>query len=134
MPLSTDQEALTQLYRAYNARCNAHRFDQLGEFVHEDVEVNGQWQGLEAYSTGLSEVVRAFPDYRWEIQHLLINAPWIAAHFRDTGTHRDTFLGFPGTGRAVETQEFAFYRIEDDKIVEVWVTADNLRLLDQLKP
>ena len=27
------------------------------------------------------------------------------------------------------TQEFAMYRIEGDRIVEVWVTADNVPLL-----
>ncbi|ADB35370.1 protein of unknown function DUF1486 [Kribbella flavida DSM 17836] len=134
MPGTPESDAeLAALYRAYNARCNAHQFDRLGEYVAEDVEVNGERQGLAAYSAGLSDVVRAFPDYRWDLQHLVVNGPWIAAHFRDTGTHQGSFLGVAPTGRAVTTQEFAFYRIEQAKIVEVWVTADNLRLLDQLR-
>jgi hypothetical protein len=40
----------------------------------------------------------------------------------------------PATGRAVSTQEFAIYRFQAGRIAEVWVTADNLRLLDQLLP
>jgi predicted ester cyclase len=31
------------------------------------------------------------------------------------------------------TQEFAFYRLESGKIVEVWVTADDLATLQQLQ-
>jgi aspartyl-tRNA synthetase len=79
-------------------------------------------------------VVAAFPDYRWELRHLLVDAPWLAAHFTDTGTHRGSFLGVPASGRSVSTQEFAFYRVDAGRIVEVWVTADDLHLLQQLRP
>jgi hypothetical protein len=41
--------------------------------------------------------LEAFPDYRWELRHLLV-----------------------------------IYRFDAGRIAEVWVTADNLRLLDQL--
>jgi predicted ester cyclase len=53
--------------------------------------------------------------------------------FLDTGTHRGAAFGVPGTGRAVRTQEFAFYRIAGGKIAEVWGTADDLDLLRQLR-
>ncbi len=77
-------------------------------------------------------VVRAFPDYHWDLRHLLVDGCWISAHFLDTGTHLGSFLGVPATGRHVEAQEFAVYRVDDRKIVEVWVTADNRGLLAQL--
>ncbi|MDA0140805.1 ester cyclase [Solirubrobacter sp. CPCC 204708] len=68
-----------------------------------------------------------------ELRHLVVDEPWIAAHFSDTGTHDGPFLGVPATGRRVSTQEFAFYRVDGDLITEVWVTADNLHLLGQLR-
>jgi predicted ester cyclase len=43
------------------------------------------------------------------------------------------FLGVPATGRSVGTQEFAFYRVEADRIAEVWGTADDLQLSRQLR-
>jgi predicted ester cyclase len=101
--------------------------------VAEDVEVNGRPRGLEGYVAGLEAVVEAFPDYRWDLQHLLIDGSWLSAHFIDTGTHKGTFLGVTATGRFVTTQEFAVYRIDGDRIVEVWGTADDLRLLEQLR-
>jgi predicted ester cyclase len=124
---------IESFYRRYNRRCNDHKFDRLGEFVADSVEVNGRVQGVDEYITGLQTVIRAFPDYRWDLRHLLIDGCWISAHFHDTGTHRGTFLGVPATGRVVSTQEFALYRLQHDKIVEVWVTADDLHLLDQLR-
>jgi predicted ester cyclase len=120
-------------YREYNAACNAHAFDRLSEFVAEDVQVNDEPQGLAAYVAGLREVVRAFPDYRWEIRGLLIDGDRIAAHFTDTGTHRGEFLGVAPTGRRITTREFAVYELAAGRIARVWVAADNLTLLDQLR-
>jgi predicted ester cyclase len=124
---------LAAFYRRYNQRCNEHRFTELGEFVADDVTVNGRTDGLRGYVSGLQAVIEAFPDYRWDLQHLLVDPPWISAHFTDTGTHRGAFKGVPGTGRAVTTQEFALYRVDAGKIVEVWVTADDLLLLEQIQ-
>jgi predicted ester cyclase len=124
---------LESFYRRYNEVCNAHRFSVLGDFVAEDVQVNGRPQRLAEYIAGLEAVIDAFPDYRWNLRHLLIDGCWISAHFFDTGTHSGTFLGVPATGRVVTTQEFALYRISDERIAEVWVTADDLRLLEQLR-
>jgi predicted ester cyclase len=125
-------EPLEAFYRRYNAVCNAHDFTRLGEFVAEDVHVNGERQGLDGYIAGLQAVVTAFPDYRWDLRHLLVDGSWIATHFIDTGTHRGTFLGVAATGRSVTTQEFAFYRVHEQRIREVWVTADDLSLREQL--
>jgi len=124
---------LASWYARYNEVCNSHRFDLLVDYVHPDVRVNGEVQGLEGYVAGLESVVAAFPDYRWELQHLLVSGDWLAAHFRDTGRHSGPFLGVPASNRRVETQEFAFYRIADGLVVEVWVTADNLGLLEQIR-
>lgn len=120
-------------YAEYLATCNVHDFAGLDAFVAEDVVVNGTPQGLEAYVAGLRTVVEAFPDYRWELRHLLVDGDVIAAHFADSGTHRGVFLGVAPTGRVVRTDEFAFYRVADGRIAEVWVAADNDRVRAQLR-
>jgi predicted ester cyclase len=128
-----DRRELDAFYRRYNALCNAHDFDRVGEFVAPDVRIDGEPRGLARYADALREVVRAFPDYRWDLRHLLVDGDWIAAHFLDTGTHGGTVFDVPATGRPVRTQEFAFYRIENGRIAEVWGTADDLDLLRQLQ-
>ena len=126
---SGDVEAF---YRRYLDACNAHDFDALDRFVAADVEVNGEWQGLSDYVVGLREVVRGFPDYHWDLRHLMVAGDRIAAHFVDTGTHRGEAFGVPATGRSVRIQEFAFYRLAGGVIAEVWVATDNLTLLRQI--
>ncbi len=123
---------LVRWYREYNEVCNSHRFDLLSQYVHPDVQVNGDVQGLEGYVSGLEAVVAAFPDYRWQLQHVVETGDWLAAHFLDSGHQKGEFLGVPATGRYVQTQEFAFYRVTGGLIAEVWVSADNLRILEQL--
>jgi predicted ester cyclase len=124
---------LAAFYRRYNACCNEHRFEDLAEFVAGDVVIDGSDRGLDAYAAELRAVVRAFPDYRWELRRLVVDAPWIAAHLTDTGTHREAFLGVQATGRSVAVPEFAFYRVDAGQIAEVWGSAFHVHLLEQLR-
>ena len=126
-------EPLATFYRHYNACCNEHRFEGLDEFVARDVAIDGATRGLDAYAAELRAVVRAFPDYKWELRRLVVDAPWIAAHLTDTGTHREAFRGVQATGRFVALPEFAFYRVEGGKIAEVWGSAFHVHLVEQLR-
>jgi predicted ester cyclase len=58
--MKSEREDLLLVSRRYLQRCNEHRFDELGEFVAEDV--NGPTEGLSRYIAGLRAVVEAFPD------------------------------------------------------------------------
>ena len=128
----TDDE-LAVFYRRYNACCNEHRFEDLGEFVARDVAIDGTDRGLDAYAAEVRAVVRAFPDYRWGLRRLVVDAPWIAVQLTDTGTHRETFIGVQATGRSVAVAEFAFYRVDAGRIAEVWGSAFHVHLLEQLR-
>lgn len=127
-----DREELEAFYRRYNRCCNEHRFAEIGEFVHENVEVDGEPRGLAGYIAALNAFVDAFPDHHWDIRHLLVDGSWLAAHLVNTGTHNGTFRGVAGTGRAVTTQELAIYRVSDGRIAEVWGTIDDVSLLEQI--
>jgi predicted ester cyclase len=126
-------DELAEFYRRYNACCNEHGFEELGEFVAPDVVINGADRGLDAYADALRSVVRPFPDYRWELRQLVVDPPWIAAHLEDTGTHSGPFFGVEATGRTVTTREFAFYRVDAGRIAEVWGMAFHENLLAQLQ-
>jgi predicted ester cyclase len=115
-----ERAELEAFYLRYLQRCNEHRFDQLSEFVAENVEVNGSHQGLRGYAEGLGAVVEALPDYHWELRRLLVDGCWLSAHLLDKGTTAD--------GRPVSMQEFAMYRVVDGRIAQVWGDLDRTRL------
>lgn len=118
--MTSERDGRVGWYHRYLQRCNDHQFGELGEFVSDDVQVNGTRQGRDRYAAGLRAVVDAFPDYRWDLRHLLVDGPWLSARLTGNGTHAGTFLGVPATGRVVSTQELAIYRVDQGKIVESW--------------
>lgn len=44
--MECEHAELEAFYRRYLQRCNEHRFDELGEFVERNVEVNGERLGF----------------------------------------------------------------------------------------
>jgi len=123
------RDELAEFYASYNEICNRHAFDELEPYVGEHLVVNGEPRTAEEYIADLHRVIDAFPDYEWVVQRLVIEPPWISVHFKDFGTHQGPWLDRPPTGYRVSTDEFAMYRLEDGRIVEIWVAADNARLV-----
>jgi predicted ester cyclase len=112
------QAEVETVYRRYLQRCNDHRFDELGEFVAQDVD--GPGQGLDTYIAKVREVIDAFPDYRWDLQRLLTDGEYLAARLLGSGTHAGTFRGIAATGQVIRTQELVMYHFLDGKIVQCW--------------
>jgi predicted ester cyclase len=52
--------------------------------------------------------------------------------FAWTGTHRDTFLGVPATGRWVEVKGVVIDRLESGKMADSRILMDTLSLMQQL--
>ncbi|MGF0316364.1 ester cyclase [Nocardia fluminea] len=111
---------LSDRYRTYISRCNARRFDELREFVAPDVIASETAEGIDNYIAGIEAVVTGFADYRWDLQHLLVDGTWIAARLLGSGTHTGPFRGIAATGRAVRVQELAMYRTEGGLITRCW--------------
>ena len=122
------RDALVTRYGRYNDICNRHAFDELALYLCDVVLVNGTERTTREYMDDLVGVTDAFPDYRWDVQHVVVEPPWLAVHLADSGTHLGTWRDVPATGSRVTTDEFAMYRFDGERIAEVWVTADNARL------
>src|SRR3954451_24898868 len=115
--MGLERADMAALYERYLTRCNEHRFDQLGEFVSEHVSGSGAADGLAGYIERLKAVHTAFPDYRWELQELVIERDTVAARLIGHGTHSGPFGGIAPTGRRISTQELVIYRFAEGKIV-----------------
>jgi predicted ester cyclase len=119
---------IVEMYAAYLAACNDRAWETIADFVHPSVLVNGIQRTREQYVDDIRKTIAVFPDYAWELRHMVEQRPWIAVHLHDIGTRHQPFLGAPGDLSPVETDEFAMYRITDGRIAELWGTADNARL------
>lgn len=74
----------------------------------------------------------AFPNYELIADDIVAEADKVAVRATFRGTHKGEFFGIPATGKEVSVSLMLIYRIAGGKIVEHWVNADQLSLMQQL--
>ncbi|HLL74281.1 MAG TPA: ester cyclase [Pyrinomonadaceae bacterium] len=80
----------------------------------------------------VAEWAAAFPDLRFEVEHLIARGDLVVTRAVMSGTHAGEWHGVAPTGRRVEIRMAVTHRIADGKIAEDWVLVDSLGLLQQL--
>ncbi|MGO9125615.1 MAG: ester cyclase [Terriglobales bacterium] len=85
--------------------------------------------GLREHYTNL---LKAFPDMRIEIEDIIAQGEKVVHRFTFTGTHRGDFLGFAATGRLVTAPGIHINLFADGKCVEVWSVLDTFRFLTEI--
>jgi len=88
--------------------------------------------GPQAERQFVAAALAAFPDLRFEAQHLVAEDDLVVSRLTAQGTHRGEFMGVPASGHHVDFQAVETFRIVDGKIAEQWVVMDVLGLLKQL--
>ena len=124
--------SLEAAYRDYLACLNAQDWLNLGRFVADNAQRNGELLGLAGYRAMLEADFRTIPDLAFVIELLAVDAPYVAARLRFDCSPRGAFLGLPVNGRRVVFAENVFYRFEAGKIVEVWSVIDKSAIEAQL--
>jgi predicted ester cyclase len=74
----------------------------------------------------------AFPDCRFTIDDMIAEGDQVVTKKTFTGTHTGELNGIPPTGKRVTLRFADFMRIRDGKIVEHWLSMDQLSFLQQL--
>jgi steroid delta-isomerase-like uncharacterized protein len=120
------------LYQAYLEHCNNHDFGSMASFYSPAIRVNGTAMDPASVAEQFAPIIAAFPDWHWEIRHLVTDDENIVVHFVVTGTHQGTFQGIEATGRRFEISEFTLYRVEQGKFAEVWDLLDTDALMKQI--
>ncbi|SEP78109.1 ester cyclase [Microlunatus flavus] len=108
------------LYEHYLACCNERRLDELAGLVAEEVAGSGSVDGRAAYVERVADVLRAFPDYRWDLQEVLVDGSTVVARLRGSGTHEGPLGAIAPTGRRVEVQELVVYRFAGGLVTHCW--------------
>jgi predicted ester cyclase len=87
-------DALAAPYRGYIARLNTRRFDELHEFVHDELVHNDRELSRADYQAMLASHASAIPGLHYDVVSLLASDDEVAAriHFRCTPVQE--WLGF----------------------------------------
>jgi predicted ester cyclase len=112
-------ETLTAVYHRYLECLNERRWDDLGEFVADDVTHNDRPLGLSGYRAMLEDDVRTIPDLRFVPDRVVAEGDAVACRLVFRCVPERPFLGFEPTGSPIAFAEHAFYTFRERRIVEV---------------
>ncbi|AZO09099.1 ester cyclase [Mesorhizobium sp. M3A.F.Ca.ET.080.04.2.1] len=126
-------EDLAERYRGYIACLNAQDWDDLGRFVGEEVQYNGETIGLSGYRRMLEGDFDAIPDLRFNIELLVSEPPRVAARLHFDCRPKGLLFGMPVNGARVSFAENVFYEFRDGRICEVWSVIDKAAIQAQLE-
>lgn len=74
----------------------------------------------------------AFPKYELFIEEMITEGNKVVVRGRATGIHKGEFNGIPPTGRKMDLPFVIRYTIENEKITDMWLIADQMILMEQL--
>lgn len=120
--------------RLFSEVFDAGRLEVADELVREDYiqhnpTVGPGRAGLKAF---VSDLRRAFPDFRLEVTDLIAEGDRVVARVVGSGTHRGEFVGLAPTGRTFSAAAIDIFRVEGGQLAEHWDVMDFYGLLLQL--
>jgi ketosteroid isomerase-like protein len=87
-------------------------------------------EGLEGVRS--SGACGPFPDYHEEVRLMIAEGEYVVVWFTITGTNEGNLGDSPPTGKRIEAEEIAIFRLRDGKVVEQRGIPERLLLLKQL--
>jgi steroid delta-isomerase-like uncharacterized protein len=88
--------------------------------------------GREGLKQFFAMYLKAFPDMKVSVTHLIAEGDTVLIHHLTTGTNKGDFMGMPATGKAVNFDEMHLVRLAHGKVVEHWGVEDTMTMMQQL--
>ncbi|MHA2427405.1 MAG: ester cyclase, partial [Candidatus Hermodarchaeia archaeon] len=145
-PYTSDPSADTERSRATVTRfleevLIGHNLDTLVAIASPDILIHAtalpceaSYYGLNGTGDWLNKQWHAFPDLTIANSFTVAQGDIIVVHWTARGTSQGTFLMLPPTGKTVEYTGASMYRIEEDKIAEIWEARNTMGIMRQLNP
>ncbi|MBS1564524.1 MAG: ester cyclase [Bacteroidetes bacterium] len=135
------QETLVQnkaiVTRFNKAYIEAGDINVLHELMHPDFINHTALPGMSPRIDGIINTIdmfrSAFPDLVVEIHDQVAENDLVVTRKTLTGTHSDTFLGVPASGRKIRVDTIDIIRLRDGKYLEHWAIRDMMNVMQQLK-
>ncbi len=116
----------------YEEILNTRQLDKCGEIIgNEYTGVRGE-KGPTGFLAAVGPVIEAFPDVLWTIEDLVAADDKVVVRWSWKGTNKNSFNGFPATGKEVTNSAIAIYQLKAGKVVQAWMQSDRLGFLEQI--
>lgn len=134
--MTTVESNRNLIERYYYELWNPWRFDLAERFVALDVKFHGSVgvtvEGVDAFRDYMRLIQAAFPDFHNQVEEMVAEGDRVAARLTYRGTHKGPIFGVQPTGKAIEYEGLALFRIRDGLIAEGYVLGNVIRLLGEL--
>ncbi len=133
-----EEEQNKQLVRQFFELLDGHDADRIGQLLVSSTNYTFHVGGMSSpldwneHKRLLAGVTNAFPDLHHEIVDMVAEGDKVAVRLNVTGTHKGEFQGIPPTGKELSLDEMGLITIIDGKITEGWISADMMRLMQQI--
>jgi steroid delta-isomerase-like uncharacterized protein len=113
-------------------------YDQMGNYIAEDYVRHCQAtpdlviESLDAFKDFIRMDRLSIPDQKLNVEMLIAEGDLVAFWCTYTGTQTGDMGPFPATGRSADLDFAGVHRLKNGKVVETWVTWDNITILSQL--
>lgn len=124
---------LREFYQRYIEALNAHEFDRMNDFVHDEIVMHSQPSSRDELVAQLHSISGPVPDMHWVIDEIVTSGEWIGARLTNTGTPVQEWLGVAPTGKAFSITEYGIYTVRDGKFVAMSALHDEETLRKQLE-
>jgi steroid delta-isomerase-like uncharacterized protein len=133
-----EQEKNKEIVREFLSAVNRRDLDAMDQWFSEDLVRHCQAtpdvnvRSLQDFKDFLEDDFKVCPDSEQIINRLVAEGDYVAGHVTYVGTQTGQMGPFPPSNKKMELDYFSILRFENGKIVEIWVTWDNLHALTQL--
>jgi steroid delta-isomerase-like uncharacterized protein len=113
---------------------NAGDLAIIDELVSKDYVLHAapEVRGPEGMKHFVETYRTAFPDYACTVEDQIAESDKVVTRWTVRGTHRGELMGMPPTGTQVTLTGVVIDRIANGQLIESWLQADVLRVLQQL--
>src|SRR5260221_3944046 len=133
--MSMENKAIVR--RLYEEVWNKRRVELVDELMSpshamHDNHLPDSVVGPEAYKRNVARFVTGFPDVRFTVEDMVAENDKVAVAWTLSGTHQGEFRGISPSGKKVSLEGTTIHHIANGKIMDSYVSADYLGLMQQL--
>ena len=130
------EENRALIQRFYDEGWNANNLDVYDELVTENFvdhqAIPGLPRGREGFKMLNAMFRKSFPDVWVNHEGHIADENTVSCRWTSTGTHRGDLFGIPATGKKITVTATVWYRVENGRLAEGWISRDDFGMMRQL--
>src|SRR5690349_1257354 len=103
--------------------------NEIDQAFANESRIHAKINNTELIKNVSKDFARAFPDMKATPQVIVAEDDLVGVLWTLNGTHKDTYLGIPATGKPVSFKMAEFMKISNGKLKEYWNAVDDADLL-----